>query len=65
MSDEKEYLGDKVEKVLEKIGAKKVRKVFEVVSKDPCGCEKRKKRLNLWHKKQLEKRGHNERSGED
>ncbi len=57
MSDEKEnvYLGDRVEKVIEKVGGKKVAKAYEKVTKRPCGCQKRKQALNNWHKRQIQK----------
>lgn len=53
--DKKEYLGDKVEKVLKKVGADKVARTYERVTKKPCGCQKRKQRMNEWHKRQIEK----------
>ena len=47
------YLGDRVEKVLKKVGADKVARTVERVTKKPCGCQKRKQALNDWHKKQI------------
>ncbi len=52
---EKELLGDKVEKVLKKVGAKKVAKAYTRITKKPCGCAKRKKALNDFHKRQIKR----------
>ena len=43
---EEEGLGDKVEKVIKKVGADKVAKKVEQITKRPCGCKKRKEQLN-------------------
>lgn len=51
----KELLGDRVERVLEKVGGKKVAKAYERVTKKPCGCAKRKKALNKFHQRQIDK----------
>ena len=51
----KELLGDKVEKVLKKVGGDKAAKVYEKVTKKPCGCQKRKEKLNNFHRKQIAK----------
>lgn len=59
MSEEgkKEYLGDKVSKVLDKVGVAKVHRSYRRLTnqKKPCGCQKRKEALNNWHKRQIEK----------
>ena len=52
---EKELLGDKVDKVLTKVGAKKVAKAYERVTKKPCGCAKRRRQLNDLHRRQIER----------
>lgn len=52
---QKELLGDKIEKVLKKVGAKKVAKAYERVTKKPCGCAKRKQALNAFHQNQINK----------
>jgi len=44
--DTKDRLGDKVERVMKRIGADKVAKAYEQVTKKPCGCQKRKQMLN-------------------
>lgn len=46
MAFEEEGLGDKVEKVITKVGGKKVAKKIEGITKRPCGCKKRKDWLN-------------------
>lgn len=46
-----ELLGDKVEKVLDALGAKKIVKVIEAVTKKPCNCGQRKQALNAIHAK--------------
>lgn len=43
---EDEELGEKVEKVIKKVGGDKVAKQVERVTKKPCGCQKRKEWLN-------------------
>lgn len=55
--DKKEYLGDKVSKVLDKVGAAKVSRTVRKLTgqKKPCGCQKRRESMNNWHKKQIEK----------
>lgn len=55
--DKKEYLGDKVSKVLDKVGVAKVGRTVRRLTgqKQPCGCQKRKERMNKWHKRQIEK----------
>ena len=60
--DDREYLGDKVERVLKKVGADKAARAYERVTKKPCGCQKRKKAMNDWHKRQLEKSKRNRRA---
>jgi uncharacterized protein YdaT len=39
-------LGDTVEKIAKAVGADKVTKVIESITKKPCGCNKRKEALN-------------------
>ena len=51
----KELLGDKVERVLKKVGGDKVARKVEKITKRPCGCQKRKKALNDFHRKQIAK----------
>lgn len=50
MEDEK-LLGDKVEEALKKVGADKVAKQIEKITKKPCGCQKRKQQLNDIHRR--------------
>lgn len=51
--DEEKLLGDKVEEVLQKVGADKVAKKVEKVTKRPCGCQKRKNKLNNLHRRMI------------
>jgi len=39
-------LGDTIQKITESTGIKKVVEVIEKVTKKPCGCQKRKEKLN-------------------
>lgn len=50
MADEK-YIGDHIEEALKKVGADKVAKQIERVTKKPCGCMKRKEQLNQIHRR--------------
>lgn len=45
MSEEK-YAGDIIEEVLDALGGKVVTTWIEKVTKKPCGCDNRRKRLN-------------------
>lgn len=49
MTDEK-YLGDHIEDALKKVGVDKVVEKIEQITKRPCGCQKRKERLNQLHR---------------
>ena len=52
-TENKELLGDKVEKILKSIGGNKVAEIIEKVGRRPCGCGGRKDKLNEWHRKVL------------
>jgi len=43
---ESKGIGDTIEKIAEATGVRKVVKVIENVTKKPCGCQKRKEKLN-------------------
>jgi len=43
---EQQGLGDKVEKFAKKVGADKLARTVEHITKRPCGCKKRKEWLN-------------------
>lgn len=47
--DEKKLLGNRVERVIEKLAPKAAKKAKE----GDCGCQKRKEALNNFHKKLL------------
>lgn len=51
-----ELLGDKVEKTLKRIGADKIARKVEKITKRPCGCQKRKKALNDLHRRFKQRR---------
>lgn len=51
-----QYLGDLVEQLAQVTGMAKVAQVVEKVTKKPCGCAERKRKLNEWHQRMLEKR---------
>lgn len=48
--DKEKLLGDIVENALKKAGAKKLARATQRVTGKPCGCGKRKQRLNNLHK---------------
>ena len=48
--DQEKLLGDIVEQALEKVGGKRVARAVEKVTGKPCGCGKRKQRLNNLHR---------------
>lgn len=56
MTEETKMLGDVLEEAAKIIGADKVAKAVERVTKKPCGCGQRKVRLNQWHAKVAENR---------
>lgn len=47
----KQLLGDKVERVLRKVGVAKVVNIIEKKTGKDCGCKKRKQILNDYHKR--------------
>ena len=49
--EDRKLLGDRVEEALKKVGADKVARAVERVTKRPCGCQKRKQMLNNLHKR--------------
>lgn len=51
-----ELLGDKVERILHKVGADKVARIIERNTGRPCGCKKRKEFLNKLQKQMQEMR---------
>ncbi len=51
-----QYLGDIVERLAQVTGMEKVAQVVEKVTKKPCGCAERKRKMNEWHQRLLEKR---------
>ena len=53
---EPKLLGDKVERILHKVGADKVARVIERKTKRPCGCKKRKDFLNKIHQQMQDMR---------
>lgn len=55
MAEEEKLLGDRVDEVLTKMGGKKVARAVEKVTKKPCGCKERKKRMNRWHREQIDR----------
>lgn len=55
-TDQQEYLGDKAEKAIKKIGGDKVSKQYERITKRKCNCGGRKRKLNQLHKSYLERR---------
>lgn len=55
-NDQQEYLGDKVEKVIDSVGGKRIARAYNAVTKKPCNCKKRKTRINQLHKSYLERR---------
>lgn len=56
MSEKEDLLGDKVQRGLEKLGADKVAKQIEKVTKKPCGCGRRTKQLNNLNRAFIRKR---------
>lgn len=56
MTEESKMLGDVLEDAAKIIGADKVAKAIERVTKKPCGCGQRKVRLNKWHAQLAERR---------
>jgi len=48
---EEKHLGDNVEDLLHGVGADKLAKLYEEVSGNDCGCNKRKEWLNNLHKR--------------
>lgn len=55
--DDPKLLGDHVEAVLEKVGAKKAAQVFQRITGKPCNCGQRKAVLNSLHQRLQERRG--------
>ena len=50
MSDEKEKLaGDELEEILHKMGADQLADLYEEMTGNDCGCDKRKEWLNKKH----------------
>ena len=56
VEQEPKMLGDVLEEAAKIIGADKVAKAVERVTKKPCGCAKRKEALNAWHVAAAERR---------
>lgn len=56
MDQNEKMLGDVIEEAAKIIGADKVAKAVERVTKKPCGCAQRKQRLNAWHERAAERR---------
>jgi hypothetical protein len=51
MEEDKKLLGDRVEQVITILGGKQVSKAIERVTKKPCGCARRKEKLNNLHRR--------------
>jgi len=49
--DDGPLAGDELEMLLEKIGADKLAELYEEVSGNDCGCDKRKEWLNNLHRR--------------
>lgn len=49
-------LGDKLEQALSFVGADKIAKVYQRITKKPCNCARRKEMLNTFHKRLITKK---------